>query len=188
MSNIFEKDLNGETISFDDPEIKKITNIINNTQKITNKINRKSLSNKSKNKFFSKLINKKVPESFWYLTPIHIDYGRNITLGENVFINFGCTLLDRGGITIGDNVLIGPNCSFYTTNHPLDPNERQATISKPIIIKSDVWFGGNVTVIPGITINKNSIIAAGSVVTKDVPEGVIVAGNPAKIIRKIKTA
>lgn len=120
-----------------------------------------------------------------FLTPIHIDFGRNIIIGNNVFINFNCSFLDRGTITIGDNVLIGPNCNIFTTNHPIAPKNRKSTISKAITIKNDVWIGGNVTILPGITINANSIVGAGSVVTKDVPENVIVAGNPAKVIKNI---
>lgn len=186
MSDIFERDKNGQVISNSDPDIKKILKIILNTQKLLKKINCKNLSEKKKNQLFTKVIGKKIPDNFMFLTPIHIDFGRNIIIGSNVFINFNCSFLDRGTITIGDNVLIGSNCNIFTTNHPIEPKNRKSTISKAITIKNDVWIGGNVTILPGITINANSIVGAGSVVTKDVPENVIVAGNPAKIIKNIK--
>lgn len=185
MSDIFERDQNGAVVSMDDPEIKQITDIINETQKLLKQINYQDLLEEKKNELFTKILGRELPEGFWFLTPIHIDYGRNLVLGKNSFINFNCSLLDRGGITIGDNVLIGPNCNIFTTNHPIDPKNRRATVSKPIVIKDNVWLGGNVTVLPGVTIGENSIVAAGAVVTKDVPANVIVGGTPAKVIKKI---
>lgn len=185
MKNIFERDKNGETIFYTDPDLPKIVNKINKTQKQLAKLNRKGLSEKKKNQMFAKITEKETSEGFWFLTPIYMDYGRNLIIGKNSFINFGCTFLDRGGIEIGENVLIGPNCSILTTNHPLDPKSRKATISKKIIIEDNVWLGGNVTVLPGVTIGENSIVGAGSVVTKDVAKNVIVAGVPAKLIKKI---
>lgn len=186
MVDIFERDKSGQVISNSDPDIKKITNIIFNTQKLLKKINCKNLSERRKYHLFAKVIGKSIPNHFSFLTPIYFDYGKNMIIGNNVFINFNCSFLDRGTITIGDNVLIGPNCNIFTTNHPLESKLRKSTISKPIVIANDVWIGGNVTILPGITINANSIVGAGSVVTKDVPKNVIVAGNPAKIIRNIK--
>lgn len=185
MSDIFERDRNGQVISDTDRDVKKILKIISNTQKLLKKINCKSLSEKKKYQLFTKVIGKKIADNFMFLTPIHIDFGKNIVIGNNVFINFNCSFLDRGTIKIGDNVLIGPNCNIFTTNHPIAPKNRKSTISKAITIKNDVWIGGNVTILPGITINANSIVGAGSVVTKDVPENVIVAGNPAKVIKNI---
>jgi len=124
-----------------------------------------------------------IPASATVVAPFLCDHGSGITLGENVFINANCTFTDGGRITIGDNTRIGPNCSFYTPVHPIDHLERREPkeIELPITIGSDCWFGGNVTVRPGVTIGDRAIIACGSVVVHDVPSDVMVAGNPAVI-------
>lgn len=185
MDDIFKREVDGELIHPKDSEYNKIINQINKTQKFVMKLN-KNVNYKQKNKIFSKIIGKELSQGFGFLTPIYMDYGKNIQIGTNVFINFGCSFLGRGGITIGNNVLIGPNCNLMTTNHPIDPKNRKATISQKIILEENVWLGANVTVCPGVTIGENSIIAAGSVVTKNVDKNVIVGGVPAKLINVIK--
>lgn len=109
-------------------------------------------------------------------------------LGKNVFVNSNSTWIDTCLIVIGARTLIGPNCSFYSGTHPLDHRVRNGTrgpeSGKPITVGEDCWFGGGVTVLPGVTIGRGAVIGAGSVVTKDVPEGVVVAGNPARVLRK----
>ncbi|KAL1873118.1 hypothetical protein VTK73DRAFT_1079 [Phialemonium thermophilum] len=126
----------------------------------------------------------------WIERPIHMDYGTNIKVGTNVFINFNCTIIDTCTVTIGSRTLVGPNVSLYTGTHPLDPDIRNGTqgpeAGKPITIGDDCWIGGNVTILPGVTIGEGCTIGAGSVVTKDVPCNHVVAGNPARIIRKIE--
>ncbi|KAL7947273.1 trimeric LpxA-like protein [Trichoderma barbatum] len=124
----------------------------------------------------------------WVEGPLKMDYGYNVKLGKNVFVNSNSTWIDTCSITIGARTLIGPNCSFYSGTHPLDHRVRNGTrgpeSGKPITVGEDCWFGGGVTVLPGVTIGKGVVIGAGSVVTKDVPEGVVVAGNPARVLRK----
>ena len=117
--------------------------------------------------------------------PFHCDHGFRITLGEGVFINFGATFLDGGGITIGAHTLIGPNCQLLTPDHPRNYLERRRTVEtgRPICIGEDCWLGGGVTVLPGITIGDRCIIGAGSVVTHDVPSDTTMAGNPARVIK-----
>lgn len=114
------------------------------------------------------------------------DYGYNIKAGKSFYINHNCVMLDCAPITFGDRVLIGPNCGFYTAMHPINAEERAtwAESAKPITVGSDVWFGGNVTVLPGVTIGSNVVIGAGSVVTKDIPSNVVAVGNPCKVIRE----
>lgn len=116
------------------------------------------------------------------------EFGRNIHLGSRFFANFDCVMLDGAPITIGDDVLLGPNVGLYTANHALDPRERAAGAcwARPITIGNSVWIGGGVIILPGVTIGDNSVIGAGSVVTRDVPAGVIVAGNPARVNRTIE--
>lgn len=122
-----------------------------------------------------------IEQSFW------CDYGYNIVLGENFYSNHNCVILDGAKVTFGDNVFIAPNCGFYTAGHPLDVEQRNQGLeyAYPITVGDNVWFGGNVIVLPGVTIGDNTVIGAGSVVNRDIPSGVIAAGNPCKVIRAI---
>lgn len=135
---------------------------------------------------FSELIGKKVDESFLLIPPFYTAGGNEIRVGHNVFVNQNCTFYDLGGLDIGDDVMIGPNVSLITTGHSLEPSQRRAiTIGKPIVIERNVWIAAGATIIGGVTIGENSVVAAGSVVTKDVPANVLVGGNPARVIRAI---
>ena len=135
---------------------------------------------------FSQLIGKNVDESFLLIPPFHTAGGDEIRVGRNVFINQNCTFYDFGGLDIGDDVLIGPNVSIITTGHPLEPSRRRAaTIGKPIVIERNVWIAAGATIIGGVTVGENSVVAAGSVVTKHVPPTTLVGGNPARVIRSI---
>lgn len=135
---------------------------------------------------FSELIGKKVDESFSLVPPFYTAGGDEIRVGRNVFINQNCTFYDLGGLDIGDDVMIGPNVSIITTGHPLEPSQRRAvTIGKPIVIERNVWIAAGATIIGGVTVGENSVVAAGSVVTKDVPPNTLVGGNPARVIRSI---
>lgn len=138
-------------------------------------------------KIIKKLINT-CDNNFEIVSPIHFDYGENITIGRNFFSNYNLTILDGVSVSFGDNCFIGPNCSFYTAIHPINYKLRNQGLEKalPIKVGNNVWFGGEVTVLPGVTISDNVVVGAGSVVTHDIPTGVIVAGNPAKIIRRIE--
>lgn len=134
---------------------------------------------------FSKLIGKPVDESFAFFPPFYTDCGKNINIGKNVFLNMGCKFQDQGGIFIGDGTLIGHNVVLATLNHAMDPEERSSMIPAPIHIGKRVWIGANATVLPGVTIGDGAIVAAGAVVTKDVPENTVVGGVPARVLRKI---
>lgn len=130
---------------------------------------------------------KKVGERVWLEPDFTCEFGKNITIGNDVYINFGCTLLDCGQITIGNNTLLGPHVSAYSGNHSLDSAERiaGALIPKPITIGNRVWIGGGCTILSGVTIGDDAVIGAGSVVTHDIPSGVLAAGNPCRVLRKI---
>ena len=139
-----------------------------------------------RNKIIHKLFHS-VGENAWIESPFNCDYGYNITIGDNFYTNTNCTILDCAKVTIGNNVLIGPNVSLYTPNHAIDAGERKEgyEVSLPINIGDNVWIGGSVTIVPGVTIGDNTIIGAGSVVTKDIPSNVIAAGVPCRVIRSI---
>lgn len=121
----------------------------------------------------------------WLQPPFYCDYGTNIKVGEKVFFNFNCVVLDVAQVTVGSRSLFGPNVQIYTATHPLNYKERASGLeyAKPIVIGEDVWIGGNAVVCPGVTIGDRSVIGAGSVVTKDIPADVFAAGNPCKVIR-----
>lgn len=181
---IFERLLRGETILPNDPEMPRLRDESFAVKKLLIKMNNSSDSDEI-TKLLSEILNQEV-QNVAVFTPLYINYGKNINIGENVFINFDCTFLALGGITIEDNVLIGPKVSIITENHPLDPKLRNGLIGKPIHIKKNAWIGANATILPGVTIGENAVIAAGAVVSKDVPDDVVVGGIPAKIIKKIE--
>lgn len=133
---------------------------------------------------------RKVGQRVWMEPNFTCEFGKNITLGSDIYINFGCTILDCGQVSIGNNTLIGPNVSMYSANHSLDPEERiaGALIPKPITIGERVWIGGGSTILSGVSIGDGSVIGACSVVTKDIPAGVVAAGNPCRVLRKITPA
>ena len=155
-------------------------------QKITCELNYKYHDFDEIRTLFSELIGEPVSDDFRVFPPFTTDFGKNIHLGKNVFINAGCKFQDQGGIYIGDNVLIGHNVVLATLNHDENPKKRGNLIPKKISIDDDVWIGSNATILPGVTIGQGAIIAAGAVVTKNVKENTIVAGVPAKYIRDIK--
>src|SRR3712207_6664986 len=125
--------------------------------------------------------------NLWLQPPFYCDYGSNMVVGERVFFNFNCVVLDVAPVTIGSRTLFGPNVQVYTATHPMNYKERGSGVefAKPITIGEDVWVGGSAVICPGVTIGDRTIIGAGSVVTKDIPSDVFAAGNPCKVIRKL---
>jgi acetyltransferase-like isoleucine patch superfamily enzyme len=132
----------------------------------------------------SELIGSKIDKSSTVFVPFYTNFGRHIRIGKNVFINHACSFLDLGGTTIEDDVQIGPRVNLVTENHPVDPTKRKHLDLKPVVIKRNAWIGAGVTILPGVTVGENSIVAAGAVVNKDVPDNTIVGGVPAKVIRQ----
>ncbi len=132
----------------------------------------------------------KVGENTHIEAPFHCDYGKNIEVGKNFFVNYNCTILDVGKVVIGDNVMFAPNVSIYTAGHPVHPDSRNTGYEYGIAITigDNVWIGGNVIINPGVTIGNNVVIGAGSIVTKDIPDNVIAVGSPCKVIREITEA
>src|ERR1700733_9484650 len=135
---------------------------------------------------FSELIGKQVDDSFPLIPPFYTTGGPDLRPGRNVFVNQNCTFYDLGGLDIADDVLIGPNVSLITSGHPLEPSRRRAfTVAKPIVIERNVWIAAGATIIGGVTVGENSVVAAGAVVTKSVPRNSLVGGSPARVIRSI---
>ena len=154
---------------------------------ITARINRLTFDDTNEVRaLFSELIDKPVDESFVLIPPFYTTGGVDIRVGRNVFVNQNCTFYDLGGLDIADDVMIGPNVSLITSGHPVEPSERHAGVTaSPIAIGRNVWIAAGATIIGGVTVGENSVVAAGSVVTRDVPPNTLVGGNPARVIRTI---
>lgn len=177
---------NGNSISGEDKELHGLlTQCSYQAQKITMELNTSYHSKEEIVEIFSELTGNKVDSSFMCFPPFYTDFGKNITVGKNVFFNTGCSFQDRGGISIGDGTMIGMNVTIATLNHGLPLETRNVTYPSPVIIGDNVWIGSNATILPGVTIGDNSVVAAGAVVTKDVPGNTVVAGVPAKELKKI---
>jgi acetyltransferase-like isoleucine patch superfamily enzyme len=154
---------------------------------ITTAINRLSYDDADRVRaMFGELIGKELDSTVALIPPFYATGGDNTSIGRNVFINQNCTMYDLGGIDIADDVMIGPNVSLITSGHPVAPSQRRAGVTaSPIVLERNVWIAANVTILGGVTIGENSVVAAGSVVTKDVPANTLVGGNPATVIRSI---
>ena len=167
------------------PEHIFMTEKLNEALRITHKINNEFHTPDEIQELFAKLTNTELNETLNVIPPFNTNFGKNIHIGQRVFINSGCKMQDQGEIYIGDDVLIGHNACLLTLNHEMDPENRADMHPKPIHIEDKVWLGSNVTVLPGVTIGEGAIVAAGAVVTKDVESNTIVGGVPAKIIKRI---
>lgn len=178
--------LEGKPIEGGSEAHKILVEYSNEAMKITAELNGSYHAPEEVNKLFSKLIGKEVDNTFFMFPPFYTDFGKNITVGKNVFFNTGCSFQDRGGITIGDGTQIGMNVTIATLNHGFDLKTRNTTYPSPVIIGKNVWIGSNVTIVPGAVIGDNSVIAAGAVVKGTIPENVVAAGCPAKVIRNIE--
>ncbi|EGP9134876.1 sugar O-acetyltransferase [Listeria monocytogenes] len=163
----------------------EIHEVKQNNEQLIIELNTKYHTKKEVTKYLSDITGKPVDPSVDVSLPFYSDFGKHITFGKNIFINLNVTFVDLGGITIEDNVLIGPGARLVTVNHLVSPKKRRGLRVVPICVKKNAWIGANTTILSGVTIGENAIVAADATVTKDVPPNVIVAGSPAKQIRKI---
>jgi len=184
MKDIFERLRNGETILSSDPEAFKLREASFATKSLLVQMSNASDPAEIRD-LLSQITGSEIDESVAVFTPLYVNYGKNTKIGKNVFINFDCVFLDLGGITIEDNALIAPKVSLLSEGHPVSPNDRQSLVPGPIHIKKNAWIGAGATILPGVTIGENAVVAAGAVVSKDVPDNTIVGGVPAKIIKSI---
>lgn len=184
MKTEYEKMRSQEIYYFSDPEIHAS---LVHAKKVCARLRSMTIYDEDYRQVIEELI-PGIPQSTTICPPFHCDHGTGIILGENVFMNYDCIMLDGGYIRIGKHTLIGPHCQFYTPQHPMDYVERreEKETAYPITIGEDCWLGGNVVVCPGVTIGNRCIIAAGSVVTKDIPDDSLAAGVPAVVKRSLK--
>jgi maltose O-acetyltransferase len=181
----YDKMISGQLYNAGDPHL---SNLRYNARKLLDSINSSALDIKDgkRLKLLGQLFGS-AGKGLWLQPPFYCDYGSNITLGNNVYFNFDCVILDVAKVTIGSSVLFGPGVHIYTATHPLEWEKRKSgeEFGKPVTIKDDVWIGGGAVICPGVNIEEKSIIGAGAVVTRDVPSGVVVAGNPARVIKEL---
>ena len=158
----------------------------NRAKSLTKQYNESRQEDRDHRKYLMGQIFGKLGQNVHLEAPFYLDYGYRTTIGDDFFSNFNLTILDGGGVEIGDRVFIGPNVGIYTANHPTDVRRRGKGYewALPVKIGNKVWIGGGVTILPGVTIGDNTVIAAGSVVTKDIPANVVAAGNPCKVIKE----
>ena len=187
-----EKMLNGEYYNSRDSELIKMYHNARNLLKIYNNLDSELYQERAR--ILTDLLEFK-GNGVWVEAPFYCDYGENISIGENTFVNTNCMFLDNNKIIIGRNGLIAPYVQIYTANHPLKASERiieeedksrYLTLTKPVIIGDNVWIGGNSVIFPGVTIGDNVTIGAGSVVTKDIPDSVLAFGNPCEVKKKLE--
>ncbi|RYY37818.1 MAG: sugar O-acetyltransferase [Sphingobacteriaceae bacterium] len=185
-TDIFERLRNGEIILPNDPEAYKMREESFVTKKLLVKLNNTPDADEIRN-LLSQITGSEIDQSVAVFTPLHINYGKHTKIGKNVFINFDCVFLDLGGITIEDNVFIAPKVSLLSEGHPTSIKDRHSLIPKAIHIKKNAWIGANATILPGVTIGENAVVAAGAVVSKDVADNTLVGGIPAKFIKDVNS-
>lgn len=186
MSDIFQRMRAGEVIRLDDPDYALVYQAIERAFEVTGRLNSAYHTIEQTREVLSELMGFTIDPSTSIVAPFYTDFGQFTRIGMGVFVNFGCSFMDRSGITIEDNALIGPQVKLITENHPEDPAQRMNLYGKEIIIRRGAWLGAGVTVLPGVTVGENAIVGAGSVVTRDVPDNAMVAGVPARFVRKIQ--
>jgi acetyltransferase-like isoleucine patch superfamily enzyme len=182
--DIFETMLLGGLIENKNPQMAKVWEVVSRTIRLSSALNTSSSVDEIRDRL-GEIIGTPIDKTTTIFVPFYTNFGQHIKIGQNVFINHGCSFLDLGGITIEDDVLIGPKVNLITENHPINPSQRKSLVLNSIRIKKNAWIGAGATILPGVTVGENSIIAAGAVVTNDVPDNTIVGGVPAKFIKTI---
>ncbi|GAB3775858.1 sugar O-acetyltransferase [Spirosoma horti] len=184
-TDIFQRMRAGEPLCKNDPEYSKFGEVVARTIRLCVEMNATATDVDKVRRQLSEIIGTEVDPSTTIFPPFHTNFGQFIRLGKNIFINHACSFLDIGGITIEDDVMIGPRVNLTSENHPLDPNDRTTVLLQPIVLKRNAWIGAGATILPGVTIGENSIVAAGAVVSRDVPPNSVVAGVPAKVVKTL---
>lgn len=185
LAEAYARFQSGEVIPPNDPAFSVVLPIVGETLRLIGKLNTSGDIGEAR-EILSRIFDQELDETTTIFPPFTTNFGRFTKIGKQVFINHGCSFLDLGGITIEEDVLIGPQVKLVTENHPLDPGTRKGLITKPILIKRNAWIGAGATILPGVTVGENAVVAAGAVVSKDVAANTVVGGIPAKLLRMIE--
>ena len=186
MNDIIERMRSGKRITETDADFPRLCEEVEKTRQLVGELNTGYHSPDEVRALLERIWGQPLDNSVRMFPPFYTAFGKTTRVGKEVFINFGCTFLDQGGITIEDGVFIGPEAKILTEGHPEQPEIRHTLQTKPVI-RRKAWIGAGAMVLPGVTVGENAIVAAGAVVTKDVPDNAIVAGVPATVLRTIKT-
>lgn len=186
MENVIERMRSGERITETDADFPRLCEEIENTKRLVGELNTGYHAPHEVRALLERIWGQPLDASVRMFPPFYTAFGKTTRVGKAVFINFGCTFLDQGGITLEDGVFIGPGAKILTEGHPEHPDTRLTLLTQPVVIRRKAWIGAGAMILPGVTVGENAIVAAGAVVTKDVPDNTIAAGVPAKIIRNIK--
>ncbi len=187
MNEIIERMRRGERITETDPDFPRLCEEVEKTRQLVGELNTGYHSPDEVRTLLGRIWGQPLDASVRMFPPFYTAFGKTTRVGKEVFINFGCTFLDQGGITIEDGVFIGPGAKIITEGHPEQPEMRHTLQVEPVMIRRNAWIGAGAIILPGVTVGENAIVAAGAVVTKDVPDNAVVAGVPAKMLRNIKT-
>lgn len=185
MNDILERMRAGELILETDPDYPALYRLFEETMSLVGELNTGYHTADGVRALLERIWGQPLDASVRMFPPFYTAFGKFTRVGKGVFINFGCTFLDRGGITIEDDVFLGPGVQLLTENHPENPEQRHNVYTRPILLRKGAWIGAGALILPGVTVGEHAIVGAGSVVTRDVPDGMIVAGNPARVIRPI---
>lgn len=185
MNDIIERMRRGRRIPETDPDFPRLCEEIEKTKRLVGELNTGYHSPDEVRSLLEQIWGQSLDASVRMFPPFYTAFGKTTRVGKNVFVNFGCTFLDQGGITLEDGVFIGPGVKILTEAHPEQPEIRHTLLTRPVIIRRKAWIGAGAIILPGVTVGENAIIAAGAVVTKDVSDNTVVAGVPARILRTI---
>lgn len=184
-TDIFDRMKAGIPVPMDDPEYSRIREAVNQTMKLSAQLNAATDTDQVRH-LLSQITGQALNDTITVFPPFYTNFGRFIRIGNNVFINHACSFLDLGGITIEDDVLIGPRVNLISENHPAAPENRKVLVPKAVVIKRNAWIGAGATILPGVTVGENAVVAAGAVVSKDVPANSIVGGVPARVLKTME--
>lgn len=186
MGNIIERMRRGERITEEDPDFGALCAEVEKTRALVAELNAGYHSPDGVRALLERIWGQPLDASVRMFPPFYTAFGKRTRIGRDVFVNFGCTFLDQGGITLEDGVFVGPGVKILTENHPEEPELRHRLLVKPVVVRRNAWLGAGALLLPGVTVGENAIVGAGAVVTRDVPDRAVAVGNPARVIRNIK--